>query len=120
MKKLSILQTAKREVALLVMLLVTAAVFAVPAKPGQSKLITLTDGTTVSATLVGDEFGHYWLGTDGRAYQALNGEEVYSVVDLQAVKQHASARRMAANQHRSKRLARRKVGEMGGITGEKK
>ncbi|MCR4916199.1 MAG: M6 family metalloprotease domain-containing protein [Prevotella sp.] len=120
MKKLSLLQTAKREVALLLMLLVTAAVFAVPAKPGQSKLITLTDGTTVSATLVGDEFGHYWLGTDGRAYQALNGEEVYSVVDLQAVKQHASARRMAANQHRSKRLARRKVGEMGGITGEKK
>ena len=120
MKKLSMLQTAKREVALLLMLLVTAAVFAVPAKPGQSKLITLTDGTTVSATLVGDEFGHYWLGTDGRAYQALNGEEVYSVVDLQAVKQHASARRMAANQHRSKRLARRKVGEMGGITGEKK
>ena len=50
---------------LLALMMVSA--YAVPAKRGVTKVITFTDGTTVSARLVGDENGHYWLGADGKA-----------------------------------------------------
>ena len=93
--------------------------FAVPAKPGLTRLLTLSNGSTVMATLVGDEHGHYWLGADGKAYQSA-GNDVYQSVDLQAVKQHGAQRRAAANQRRTRRLAPRKVGEVGSITGDKK
>lgn len=53
---------------LAVWLAFSTSLFAVPAKPGQTKSLTLTDGTTVVATLVGDEHGHYWAGADGKAY----------------------------------------------------
>lgn len=42
--------------------------FAVPAKPGLWRTITLTDGSTVKAELKGDEFVHYYLSADGRCF----------------------------------------------------
>lgn len=69
--------------------------------------------------LVGDEYAHYWLGDDGHAYQSFSGD-VYQRIDLKAVKQHAAVRRSAANQRRTNRLATRKVGEVGNLTGKKK
>ena len=112
-------KSGKRAMMLVSVLLLAMATFAVPAKPGLRRLLTLTDGTTVSATLVGDEHAHYWLGADGKAYQSA-GDNVYQSVDLQAVKQHGVQRRAAANQRRTRRLAPRKVGEVGSITGQKK
>ncbi len=104
---------------LMSLLMFAVLAFAVPAKPGLTRLLTLSNGSTVMATLVGDEHGHYWLGTDGKAYQSA-GNDVYQSVDLQAVKQHGAQRRAAANQRRTRRLAPRKVGEVGSITGDKK
>ena len=104
---------------LMSLLMFAVLAFAVPAKPGLTRLLTLTDGSTVMATLVGDEHAHYWLGADGKAYQSA-GNDVYQSVDLQAVKQHGAQRRAAANQRRTRRLAPRKVGEVGSITGDKK
>ncbi len=112
-------KSGKRAMMLVSVLMLAMATFAVPAKPGLRRLLTLTDGTTVSATLVGDEHAHYWLGADGKAYQSA-GDNVYQSVDLQAVKQHGVQRRVAANQRRTRRLAPRKVGEVGSITGDKK
>lgn len=44
---------------LLFMMLWTMSANAIPAKPGLTKQLTLNDGTTVIARLVGDEFGHF-------------------------------------------------------------
>ena len=100
--------------------MMASLVFAVPAKPGLTKLLNLSDGTTVRATLVGDEFAHYWLGLDGKTYQAVAGTETYQVVDPQVVKQQAQVRRTRANARRMKRLAPQRVGEINSITGKKK
>ena len=112
-------KSGKRAMMLVSVLMLAMATLAVPAKPGLKRQLTLVDGTTVSATLVGDEHSHYWLGADGKAYQSA-GDNVYQSVDLQAVKQHGVQRRAAANQRRTRRLAPRKVGEVGSITGDKK
>ena len=114
------LQQVLRNVALLFMVLLTAAVNAVPAKPGMTRLLTLTDGTTVKATLVGDEHGHYWLGADGQAYQASERADAFQLVDKADVTMRAQARRSFANQRRIRHLAPRRVGEVGAITGKKK
>ena len=93
--------------------------YAVPAKPGLTRQLTLADGSTVSARLVGDEFCHYWLGQDGKAYQA-NGD-VFQAIDVQVIKSKGSAKRNAANKQRAKRLQQpKKVGAVGSYIGQKK
>ncbi len=94
---------------------------AVPAKPGLFRTLTLSDGTTVRAQLVGDEHGHYWLSADGRAYQQMDGMAYFSEVSLDAVKTKAQARRSQANARRAKRLeAPQRIGEVGNYIGKKK
>ena len=105
----------------LVMLFLLAVTgFAVPAKPGLKRLLTLTDGATVNAILVGDEFGHFWKGADGKAYQLEAGTDTYQEVNAQTVTKRAQQKRAKANQRRTKRLAPRKIGTVGSITGDKK
>ena len=81
----------------------TDAANAIPAKPGQTRQITLDDGTSVTALLVGDEYGHYWLADDGKAYMGVGHS--YVQVDRQAVQKRAQIRRNKANQRRTARLA---------------
>ena len=73
-------ESRQRVVMLVSLLLLAVVTFAVPAKPGLTRLLNLTDGTTVNATLVGDEYLHYWLGVDGYAYQAVD-EDTYQRFD---------------------------------------
>lgn len=94
---------------------------AVPAKPGLFRTLTLSDGTTVKAQLVGDEHGHYWLSADGRAYQQVDGMAYFSEVSIETLKVKAQARRSQANARRAKRLeAPRRIGEVGNYIGKKK
>ena len=94
---------------------------AVPAKPGLFRTLTLSDGTTVKAQLVGDEHGHYWLSADGRAYQQMDGMAYFSEISLDAVKTKAQARRSQANARRAKLLeASQRIGEVGNYIGKKK
>ena len=101
-------------------LMLAMITFAVPAKPGLKRTLTLTDGTTVSAVLVGDEHGHFWRGADGKSYQLVAGSDVFQEVNGQEIIQKAKQRRAKANQRRTKRLAPQKVGSVGAITGQKK
>ena len=117
--KEQLLKNGGRSVIVVFLLMLAVAAFAVPAKPGITRLLSLTDGSTVSASLVGDEYAHYWLGNDGNAYQSVGGG-LYQRVDLQGITQRAAVRRSAANQRRMGRLAPRRVGEVGTITGDKK
>ena len=112
---------AKRLALFLMTMLFVMTIYAVPAKPGQTRRITLSDGTTVNATLVGDEHGHFWQATDGKAYQAVGSKGYFQAIDRKALLERASMRRTAINRQRVKRMpGRRNVGEVGGITGQKK
>ena len=114
-------QIAMRSMLLLVTAIITLSVNAIPAKPGQKRLLTLTDGTTVEARLVGDEHGHYWLGTNGNAYLETSDGMTFQLVDAEHVKQQAQVRRSQANERRAQRMpgAKRAAGTSG-FTGEKK
>ena len=98
----------------------SSLIFAVPAKPGLTKILNLSDGTTVRAKLVGDEFAHYWIGLDGKAYHEVAGTGTYQVVNPKAITQRAQARRNKANAHRMKRLTPRRIGDFNPIIGQKK
>lgn len=114
-------QIAMRSMLLFVTAIITLSVSAIPAKPGVKRLLTLTDGTTIEARLVGDEHGHYWLGTNGKAYQKTKDGKTYQLVDAEQVKQQAQVRRDKINQQRAKRMpgAKRAAGTSS-ISGEKK
>lgn len=103
---------------------------AVPARPGQVRMITLADGTTLQAQLVGDEHGHYWVTADGRAfrqhtYSLSTGEDwseapIFTEVNL-AVKREAQVRRAKANARRATKVSRKAaIGHFGEYIGEKK
>lgn len=97
MKNKLLFQVAKRNVLMLVLLIAVLTADAIPARPGFTKTLKLSDGTTVEARLVGDEHVHFWLGSDGKAYQAVAGSDVFQVVDVQALETRAKARRNARN-----------------------
>lgn len=111
---------SRRVMMLMSLLMFTILAFAVPAKPGLTRLLTLSNGSTVMATLVGDEHGHYWQGTDGKNYQQISGTTTYQEVNSQEVIQRAQQRRAQANQRRVRRMAPQRVGNVGSITGDKK
>ena len=92
----------KRFFTLMTLLVCCVAVMAIPAKKGISKTLVLGDGTEVKATLVGDEFGHFWRGADGKAY-TVNGDLVEEI-DAKNLIEIANKRRSVANAARSKRL----------------
>ena len=114
-------RSVKLTVLTLVMMLFVTAANAVPAKPGQKRQLTLANGTIVSALLVGDEHGHYWLADDGKAYQDVNNSNVFQLIDKQAINEKARERRMKVNQQRAKRLpGRHNEGTNSGYIGDKK
>ena len=124
MKQASIQQKAGRIIMLLAMTLSSLAVSAVPAKPGLTRQATLADGTKISVRLVGDEFGHFWLAEDGRAFRPDAGG-IFQPIDRQLTIDRAQLRRQQSNDRRSMRLAPGKnrvkgVGSFGDYTGKKR
>jgi M6 family metalloprotease-like protein len=57
----------------LMLTMLTMSMMAVPAKKGLWKMLPTDNGSQVRAMLVGDEFGHYWKGADGRRYAVVDG-----------------------------------------------
>lgn len=104
-----------------ILALMAMTVSAVPAKRGLTQQLTLADGTTVTARLVGDEFGHFWLADDGTTYQKVMGSNVFQSFNAEELKQRADQRRAQANQDRKSRMnAQRRVGTFGNYIGAKK
>ena len=65
---------------ILLLSVLAVGMYAVPAKPGLKKMLTLADGSTIEAQLVGDEWGNYWRTDDGRAVvfdKRAGGQEIY-------------------------------------------
>ena len=94
----------KKLFSLLLFITLATILWAVPAKRGVWKTLKLSDGTEVRAQLVGDEHGHYWLGTDGQAYVQTEDDSLYQRVDAGKIQQKAMQRRQQSNARRMKRL----------------
>ena len=105
-----------------VLMLVAMTINAVPAKRGLQRSITTPDGRVITATLVGDEHGHYWLGSDGKAYQAYTDadRELYRIVDASAIRANAAQRRQAVNSERMRKLPKQRVEALGDYRGQKR
>ena len=100
----------KRQKALLIILLLLATVtaYAVPARPGIRRTLTLTNADTIEVTLKGDEFLHYWQSDDGRTFDD-EGRPITSF-DLQQRKQAAAWRQVKSGQRRAaRRFAQRRT-----------
>ena len=102
------------------LLMLCQAADAVPARPGVRRDLTLADGTVVNALLVGDEYGHYWLGEDGKGYRS-NGS-IYEEIDVQSVQRSARRQRAEANSRREQRLSGNRAAKRAsdGYIGKKK
>ena len=112
----------KRKVFLvLLVVLVTMTAWAIPAKHGVWKMLTLSDGSEVRAQLVGDEHGHFWRTFEGVAYVKAAEADYYVAADAEMLVQKAKERRQRVNAKRTGRLlAPRKVGSTGTYLGKKK
>ena len=117
MKKLTTLAAA---------LLIALSASAVPAKPVK-KTVTLTDGTTVTAILRGDEHHHSLVTADGRALKEVS-EGIYDYSDTQTENETWSALRNAkanlrhqtSQKRRQAGKPRREFGVPGKVVGEKR
>lgn len=103
---------------LLSLILATLTISAVPAKRGQKVTLTLSNGTTVVATLCGDEFGHYYEAEDGRVFVESAVSDIYEPADKQAIVKKAGVKRQARNVRRNTR--HKEFGVPTSYTGEKK
>ena len=120
MKRSNCYQFTRFGVLLLFVFMMALTVNAIPAKPGLTKTLQLTDGTMVQARLVGDEFGHYWISADGKTYVSDEATNLYKLADVETIKSNARAKRSRSNARRVSRLGQNKVGEIGSYTGKKK
>ena len=93
-----------KKTAIITMLLsmVISTAIAIPAKRGQWKTLTLTDGSEIRATLVGDEFCHFWKAEDGKSY--IQNGDFYEVVSSNAIVEKAKVMRKQANEKRMKKF----------------
>ena len=89
----------RKLIPLLMLALLTCSIaMAVPAKPGLKKTVTQSDGTTITVGLVGDEWHHSLVTSDGKPVaRVANGDLVYRTADgVSTVIAHEKAQRTAA------------------------
>ena len=96
---------------------VSAAAWAVPARPGNWRVLTLGDGTEVVAQLVGNEWAHCWQTADGRCFVAVDGQycEV-SPLAMARKRQQRSQSCRARRREPSQQPERTYIGERRGVT----
>ena len=100
------------------LMICSASMMAIPAKPGQWKMLKLANGTEVRAELVGDELCHYWLANDGKGYAWSAAQGCYVAIDKEAAHKEADQKRNAANKRRMAKATKAKANNL--YTGEKK
>lgn len=114
----------KKVVSTLLLILLAAIAYAVPAKRTPFTVVQ-SDGTRLTLVLVGDEHLHYYENV-ATGEKMLRGEDgdyyVVGETQLETRQQAASARRTAANQRRMKRMhgGPAKVRSFNNMTGRKK
>lgn len=98
-------------------LMAVITIFAVPAKPGLKKKVTLRNGSTVELTLKGDEHFSYYTDAEGNAYK-LKDRELIRLTAEEVSEQWTAMRqeRLAVGKMAGRRAAKR-VGEVSTTTG---
>jgi len=107
----------KKILSILLLVTVCLAAQAVPAKRGQWKTLTLTDGSQVKAQLKGDEHCHFWMTDDGRAF-TLSATSDYAIPTSMEELQQRRQQRLIRRQN-VRKAAPRKAGEFGKPTSYK-
>lgn len=91
------------------LLCLCTAAMAKPARRGIKKILTLADGTTVTAELRGDEFKKYWATEDGKTYTFNPENGLYQFTSANELESRARAKRNAIAQAQAKRRAKLKA-----------
>lgn len=86
----------KKNILTFLLLFVSLAMLAAPAKRGQWRTITLEDGTSVRAELCGDEHVSFYQAGDGRLFQPVFGQKHFRQVEREAIAEQAKMSREAA------------------------
>lgn len=92
--------------------------YAIPAK-NVTRNITLSNGSTVSAKLVGDEYGHYWLATDGTAYREVS-EDLYEEFNPAYLNEVRESKMQLSNARRLNKSPLHALAEQHKYEGDKK
>ncbi len=90
---------------LVLLLLQVAAAYSIPARPGQWKILTLTDGTQVKAELKGDEYMHYWLSENGDCYSETTKAGIYQLTNQSILLNSAQQKRAMHGANKSRTRA---------------
>ena len=92
----------KRYFLMMMVAALTSCAWAIPAKPGQWRILQLENGTTVRAELVGDEHLHYWQDEQGNAYTETESR-LFRLANKEELRVKAEERMEKANARRSVR-----------------
>lgn len=93
------------------LLCLALSLWAVPAKRGVWRSISLADGTEVKAQLVGDEFMHYYVSADGTKYVKDSSTGLYELLtENSATKKRFAARRSQVRKRQAKAIRKVKAG----------
>ena len=99
-----------------VLLLGCISAYAVPAKPGVKRIVTLADGTKVELTLRGDEHYKFYQGSDGFAYR----EKKKSFERISLAEAQKQWKKRAAHANTARRSKTRSFDEPTTYTGKRK
>lgn len=100
-------------------LLLTTASFAIPARPGIWRTITLTDGTQVQAQLQGDEHLNYYEDAEGNTYTE-NADGTFYAFNLNEAKERVKNRLNKMRAAAAAKHPNRAIGQYGNYTGKKR
>lgn len=100
-------------------LLLTTASFAIPARPGIWRTITLTDGTQVQAQLQGDEHLNYYEDAEGNTYIE-NADGTFYAFNLNEAKERVKTRLNKMRAAAAAKHPHRAIGQYGNYTGKKR
>lgn len=110
----------KRLIFFLFLSMVTLALRAVPARPGQWRTVTLADGSTVRVELRGDEHLHFWQDADGQRYEEGDDGIFQRLTPTQQARQQRRAVRRRLVQQRRLATRRQAMRRQEGYTGKKR
>lgn len=99
----------KKSILLMVLMCLCAAAMAKPARRGIKKVLTLADGTTVTAELRGDEFKKYWVTEEGMTYTYDSENGFYTLTPTDVLESRARAKRNVVAKAQAKRRAKIKA-----------
>lgn len=100
-------------------LLLTTASFAIPARPGIWRTITLTNGTQVQAQLQGDEHLNYYEDAEGNTYTE-NADGTFYAFNLNEAKERVKTRLNKMRAAAAAKRPHRAIGQYGNYTGKKR